>query len=93
MSVVLPCFHQLCFGIKSMGRIYKLPVSWEVIATQEVEADSLAEAIMIAEETNLDLPENSEYLDGSYEVNRELVYSVKKAVGSNKLKDNKILNI
>ena len=76
-----------------MGRIYKLPVSWEVIATQEVEADSLAEAIMIAEETNLDLPENSEYLDGSYEVNRELVYSVKKAVGSNKLKDNKILNI
>jgi len=76
-----------------MSRIYKLPVSWEVIATQEVEADSLEEAIMIAEETNLDLPENSEYLDGSYEVNRELVYAIKKAVGSNKLKDNKILNI
>jgi len=76
-----------------MSRIYKLPVSWEVIATQEVEADSLEEAIMIAEETNLDLPENSEYLDGSYEVNRKLIYSVKKAVGSNKLKDNKILNI
>mgnify|MGYP006092205713 FL=1 len=76
-----------------MSRIYKLPVSWEVIATQEVEADSLEEAIMIAEKTNLDLPENSEYLDGSYEVNRELVYSIKKAVGSNKLKDNKILNI
>jgi len=76
-----------------MSRIYKLPVSWEVIATQEVEANSLEEAIMIAEETNLDLPENSEYLDGSYEVNRELVYAIKKAVGSNKLKDNKILNI
>ena len=76
-----------------MSRIYKLPVSWEVIATQEVEADSLEEAIMIAEETNLDLPENSEYLDGSYEVNRELVYAIKKAVGSNKLKDNQILNI
>jgi hypothetical protein len=76
-----------------MSRIYKLPVSWEVIATQEVEADSLEEAIMIAEETNLDLPKNSEYLDGSYEVNRELVYAIKKAVGSNKLKDNKILNI
>jgi len=76
-----------------MSRIYKLPVSWEVIATQEVEANSLEEAIMIAEETNLDLPENSEYLDGSYEVNRELIYAIKKAVGSNKLKDNKILNI
>ena len=74
-----------------MSRIYKLPVSWEVIATQEVEANSLEEAIMIAEETNLDLPENSEYLDGSYEVNRELIYAIKKAVGSNKLKDNKIL--
>jgi hypothetical protein len=76
-----------------MGRIYKLPVSWEVIATQEVEADSLEEAIMIAEETNLDLPENSEYLDGSYEVNKEIIESVREAVGSSRLKDNRILNI
>lgn len=46
---------------------YKIPVSWMQLATMEVEAESLEEAIEKADQ--MELPEDGEYLDGSFEVN------------------------
>ena len=49
---------------------YKIPVVWSMIGTQIVEADSLEEAIELAE--NLNLPEGT-YIEGSFEID-EAVY-------------------
>ena len=47
---------------------YKIPVTWEVYATVEVEATSLGEAVVIFEETKEDipLPTDPEYVDDSF---------------------------
>ena len=51
-------------------KTYKIPVFWHMIATVEVEAESLDEAMQIVE--NNPLPDNGEYLGGSFEVDVEL---------------------
>ena len=76
-----------------MKRIFKLPVSWTSIGTMEINASSLEEAIAIAEDDLTGLPKNSEYLDGSFEVNIDLINEVKAAVGEKNLSNNAILNI
>jgi hypothetical protein len=45
---------------------YKIPVSWTAVAIVEVDATSLEEAIEKAQDAPL--PKESEYLDGSFEV-------------------------
>ena len=47
---------------------YKIPVTWEVYATVDVEASSLGEAVVIFEETKEDipLPTDPEYVDDSF---------------------------
>jgi uncharacterized protein YqgV (UPF0045/DUF77 family) len=52
-------------------KTYKIPVSWSVMATMEIEADSLAEAIEKADEASL--PTDPEYMDGSFEIIREVI--------------------
>lgn len=52
-------------------RIYHIPVSWTVYATMEVEAGDLAKAIEKAD--NLPLPTDPDYVDGSFEVNNEVI--------------------
>lgn len=49
---------------------YKLPVTWEVYDTVEIEATSLEEAVEIFEETkdDIELPNNPEYVDGSFQL-------------------------
>lgn len=76
-----------------MKRIFKIPVSWTSIGTMEVNASNLEEAIAIAEDDLTGLPKNSEYLDGSFEVNIDLINQVKSAVGEKNLANNAILNI
>jgi hypothetical protein len=76
-----------------MKRIFKIPVSWTSIGTLEVNASSLEEAIAIAEDDLTGLPEYSEYLDGSFEVNIDLINGVKAVVGEKNLANNAILNI
>lgn len=76
-----------------MKRIFKIPVSWTSIGTMEVSASSLEEAIAIAEDDLTGLPKDSEYLDGSFEVNIDLINGVKAAVGEENLANNAILNI
>lgn len=54
-----------------MKTIFKIPVSWEVTATIDVEANSIEEAIQIfdakeSSEEDYSLPTDSEYIDGSF---------------------------
>jgi len=79
--------------LQTMKRIFKLPVSWTSIGTMEINASSLEEAIAIAEDELTGLPEDSEYLEGSFEVNVDLIDEVKAAVGEENLANNAILNI
>jgi hypothetical protein len=79
--------------LQTMKRIFKIPVSWTSIGTMEVSASSLEEAIAIAEDDLTGLPKDSEYLDGSFEVNIDLINGVKAAVGEENLANNAILNI
>lgn len=51
--------------------IYKIPVSWTVMATMEVEAESLEDAIEKADD--LPLPTDTDYLEGSFQVDRYML--------------------
>jgi len=55
---------------------FLIPVYWEVSADIEVEADSLEEAYQKANEVAL--PEGN-YIDGSFEINREYAEELNKA--------------
>ena len=52
---------------------WKIPVTWEVFGNVVVEADTLAEAMKIArdEEEILPLPEESDYVSGSWRLTEE----------------------
>ena len=52
-------------------RKYHIPCSWQVYGRADVEANSLEEAIRIAEDDDFPLPEG-DYVDASFEVDREL---------------------
>jgi hypothetical protein len=62
---------------------FKIPVSWTMIADMVVEAETLDDAIALAEEA--DLP-NGEYCDSSFEVNTELIYGCPAVYGEIKTK-------
>jgi catechol-2,3-dioxygenase len=51
-----------------MKQKFKIGCSWTMIGELEIEAENLKEAKEIAEDS-LDLPEKSEYLDSSFQVN------------------------
>ena len=57
---------------KSEDGRYLIPVSWSMRSTITVEADNLEEAVKIAREKVDDLPlcqpDDSEYVDGSYNI-------------------------
>lgn len=57
---------------------FKIPVSWTMIADMVVEADTLEDAIMDAEDA--DLPEG-EYCDSSFEVNVDLIHGCPEVYG------------
>ena len=47
-------------------KIWTIPVSWEMMGTVEVEADTLEEAIGLAECDDIPLPDNGEYVSSSW---------------------------
>jgi len=61
-------------------KIYKIPVTWEVYGTVEIEADSLDEAIEIALiDPSIPLPKESDYVDDSWTVgDREVAEIINK---------------
>ena len=54
-----------------MKKLYRIPVEWAVTGTILVEAESLAEAIVEAEDAPLPVPE--EYIDGTFAVNHHMI--------------------
>jgi len=53
-------------------KTYKISCTWEVFGEAEVDADSLKEALDIAEaDDDLPLPE-ANYVDGSFKIDREM---------------------
>lgn len=61
---------------KMAKKIYRIPVEWAVTGTLLVEADSLAEALIEAEDAPL--PEATDYIEGTFEVNRQMIPYVNK---------------
>lgn len=53
-------------------KTYKIPCTWVMSGTIEVEADTLGEAIVKAE--HAPLPTESEYIEGSFAVDLELLH-------------------
>lgn len=64
---------------------WKIPVTWEVYGTVWVEADTLEEAIDIAKDDDgvIPLPDNSDYVDGSWRVTDENVEVVRSLYNNN----------
>jgi hypothetical protein len=54
-------------------KTYKIPVSWEVCGSLEVSADSLDEAIRIAEEDETPLPEGG-YVYCSFNIDFDTLF-------------------
>ena len=55
-----------------MKKTFKIPVWWSMIGEVYIEAENLNDALNIAKwDTGIGIPEDSEYMDSSWEVNRE----------------------
>ena len=75
-------------------REFRIPESWRVHGTQVVTADDLDHAMLIVEaDQSLDLRSDEEYIDGTFEVDYDLIKQVKESVGEENLQDNEVLNI
>ena len=54
-----------------MTKTYKIGVVWQMYGTVEVEANNLEQAIHILHSTDVPLPDNGEYIEGSFEIDSE----------------------
>lgn len=55
---------------------FTIPVAYEMYGTVEVEAETLADACNIVQnDESIGLPENAEYVDGSWQVDYGIVKS------------------
>jgi hypothetical protein len=52
-------------------KLYRIPVEWAVTGTTLVEADSLAEALIEAEDAPL--PEAQDFIEGTFEINTQMI--------------------
>ena len=52
-------------------KTYRIPCTWTVSATMEIQANSLGEAIEIANEAPL--PTDTDYIEGSFEINNQII--------------------
>lgn len=57
-------------------KLYRIPVEWAVTGVMLVEAESLAEALVEAEDAPL--PEAQNFIEGTFEVNRHMIQYVNK---------------
>jgi hypothetical protein len=61
-----------------MSKYYEIPCSWEVYGTVKVCARNLGEAIEKVSDDGFPLPDRSSYVDGSFEVDRDIAEEVNK---------------
>ena len=57
-------------------KLYRIPVEWAVTGTLLVEAESLSEALVEAEDAPL--PEAEDFIEGTFEINRSFIPHVNK---------------
>lgn len=55
-----------------------IPCTWEMYGVMAVEADSLEEACLKAEDDKAGFPEEKHYVDGTFEVDRDLAEEMNK---------------
>ena len=67
-----------------MKKEYKIPCSWQVYATAEVEAESWDDAIQKVEEDDFPLPTDPDYVDASFEVDYDIVEYAREEEEKNK---------
>lgn len=53
-------------------KTYRIPCTWTVAGTMEIQANSLEEAIFEAE-NNYPLPTDNDYIEGSFEINNQTI--------------------
>ena len=66
-------------------KLYRIPVEWAVTGTMLVEAESLSEALLEAEDAPL--PEAQDYIDGTFEINRGMIQYMNKNLTDAEIKD------
>ena len=60
--------------VKTEGKAYRIPCSWQMYGVMEVRAESLEEAVKKASGDSTALPmSNSAYVEASFEVDEEIV--------------------
>ena len=55
-------------------KTYKVPVVWQMYGYVEVEANNMDEAVHIVHSTDVPLPEDGEYIEGTFEVDQGWVF-------------------
>ena len=70
---------------KNNMKTWKIPVVWQEMGVVKVEANTLAEAIEIARDDDgvIPIPDNGEFLDGTWEVDCEDEYYLRKFYNDN----------
>jgi hypothetical protein len=66
-------------------KTYIIPVVWHVCANMVVEAENLAEAIEKADD--MSLPTDTDYLEGTFEINRGFIPHVNENLTEAEIKD------
>ena len=71
---------------------YTIPCSWRVIGYITVEADNLREAVDLAE-NDAPLPYESEYLEGSFDIDHQMISYYNKNLTAEEKKDCNVIRI
>ena len=79
---VLQCEMEKQSGEKVEERIWQLDCEWKVVASVGVKAPTLDDAIDIATGPNFPLPEGGDYLEDSFNVNRQFSEDLNEQYGS-----------
>ena len=57
-------------------KFFTIPCSWEMYGKLEIEAESLEEAILIAESPETGMPNTSTYIDDSFQIDHDILNDV-----------------
>lgn len=55
------------------SKIYEIPCSWTMYGNVQIRAESMEEAVSIAESDETELPKGGSYVDGSFEIDHEML--------------------
>ena len=65
---------------------YRIPCTWTVSATMEIQANGLGEAIELANEAPL--PTDNDYIEGSFEINDQMIPYLNKNLTETEMRKN-----